>query len=320
MPEMLRAPTREYRTAVMDSRRWNAYAPRPDDIVIATYPKCGTTWTQRIVDLLVFQSTEPRTIMLTSRWLDATFFAPVEQDLEALESQTHRRFIKSHLPLDALPVFEGVKYIHVARDGRDACTSMHNHQLGFLPEMKQRIGAIAAEDPQLAGLPPPATPEDPREYFLQWIGLAEAYEGADYGVDLPFFEFEMTYWNERRRENLLLVHYNDLKADLPGEVRRIAEFLEIEVADDRLAELAAAARFETMKKQGHDLLPQLDHAFDRGHDRFLNKGTNGRWKDFLTADDLARYDALASRKLSGSAAAWITHGRLGAGDPASLPD
>lgn len=320
MPAMLRAPTREYRTALMDSHRWDAYVPRDDDIIIATYPKCGTTWTQRIVDLLVFQSTEPRTIMLNSPWLDATFFRPLEEDLDRLEGQTHRRFVKSHLPFDALPLFDGVKYIHVARDGRDACTSMHNHQLGFRLEMKQRIGAIIAEDPRLAGRRPPRTPEDPREFFLQWMSLAEEEDVEGYGVDLPFFEFEMTYWNERKRENLLLVHYNDLKADLAGEMARIADFLEIEVADEQLPQLAAAASFEAMKKQGQEMLPQLADAFDRGHDRFLNKGTNGRWKDFLTPEDLARYEAVASRKLTPSARAWISQGRLGAGDPVGLPD
>ena len=37
-----------------------------------------------------------------------------------------------------------------------------------------------------------------------------------------------TYWRARRTENLLLVHYNALKADLEGEMRRIADFLSIE--------------------------------------------------------------------------------------------
>jgi aryl sulfotransferase len=320
MPTMLRAPTREYRTAVMDSHRWDDYAPRPDDIIIATYPKCGTTWTQRIVDLLVFQSPEPRQIQRESPWLDATFFAPVEDDLARLEHQDHRRFIKSHLPFDALPLFDEVKYIHVARDGRDACISMHNHQLAFLPQARARIGAVIAQDPRLAGRRPPATPEDPREYFLQWIGQAEADDVEGVGIDLPFFEFEMTYWRERMRPNLLLVHYNDLKADLAGEMRRISDFLDIDTPDARMTELAAAAKFEAMKKDGANLLPYMNDFFDGGSQRFLHKGSNGRWKDVLNDDDLARYDAVARRKLSGSAAAWITHGRLGAGDPRALPD
>jgi len=318
MPSMVRAPTREYRTVIMDSHRWDGFRPRPGDIVVATYPKCGTTWTQRIVDMLIHQSAAPRPIMETYPWLDATFFNPIEDDLATLEGQQHRRAIKSHLPFDSLPVYEGVKYIHVARDGRDACFSFHNHQLGFTDEAKMRVGMVAAAM-GLDGGPPPPTPEDPREYYLQWIGEAEAGE-VEGPADLPFFEYEMTYWRERGRPNLLLVHYNDLKADLAGEIRRISDFLEIETPAGRLAEIAAAAEFGAMKAQGADLLPTVKIMFDRGHERFLNKGTNGRWKDVLTEADLARFDALAHAKFTPGARAWIEGGRLVAGDPTALPD
>src|SRR5271167_2675957 len=89
MTTLLRAPTREYRTALMDSHRWDGFEPRPDDIIVATYPKCGTTWMQRIVDMLVFQSPDPRPFGQTSPWLDATIFAPIENDLATLAAQTH---------------------------------------------------------------------------------------------------------------------------------------------------------------------------------------------------------------------------------------
>ena len=314
MPTLLRAPTREYRTPVMDSHRWDDFEPRSGDIVVATFPKCGTTWTQRIVDLLIHQSAEPRQIMETYPWLDSLIFGPVEADLATLAAQTHRRAIKSHLPFDGLPVYDDVKYIHVARDGRDACFSWHNHQLGFTREAGRRIAA-ANGWPEDAG-PPPA-PEDPREHYLQWIAAAEA--GGMMG-DLPFFEYEMTYWRERIRPNLLLVHYNDLKADLPGEMRRISTFLEIDTPEDLLQTLAEAARFESMKRQGGELLAKTREYFDRGPDRFLNKGTNGRWKDVLTEDDLERYATLVRTRLAPTAAAWIEHGRLKAGDPRNLPD
>jgi aryl sulfotransferase len=311
-------PTRDYRTPTMDSSRWDAYAPRADDIIVATYPKCGTTWTQRIVDLLIFQSPAPRQFSAASPWLDATFFAPVESNLATIEAQTHRRYIKSHMPLDAIPVYEGVKVIHTARDGRDACVSMHNHMLGFLPVMGARIAAEA--DAQ--GVPPPArlqTPEDPRDFFLQWMATAEAGPNDPAG-ELPYCEFEQTYWNRRREPWLLMVHFNDLKADLEGEMRRIAAFLEIETPEPLLAELAEAARFETMKRQGEEMLPQLRTAFDNGAERFLNKGVNGRWKDFLTDADLARYEALVKRRLPPALAAWLEGGRLAAGDPRATAD
>jgi len=96
------------------------------DIVIATAPKCGTTWTQQICSLLVFQSAEPREIQTISPWID--FRLPkIEAVMAAIEAQSHRRFLKAHLPFDAMPIYDEVRYIHVARDGRDAFMSWHNH-------------------------------------------------------------------------------------------------------------------------------------------------------------------------------------------------
>ena len=324
MTALERAPTREVRTPVMESSRWDGFAVRPDDIVIATYPKCGTTWTQRIVDLLVFQDPTPRPIMDTAVWLDSRIFATREEDVATLEAQKHRRFMKTHLPFDALPIYDTVKYIHVARDGRDAFLSWHNHVRGFTAEAKMRIGGVIMNDPLLApmmaGGPPPETPEDPQVYFQTWIEEAEGEPRTGPGAELSYFDFENTYWSERRRKNLLFVHYNDLKADLVGEMRRISEFLEIDTPADRLATLAKAAEFETMKANGEALLPKLRQYFDNGAQRFLNKGSNGHWRDILTEADLARYEAVFRRKVSPACADWLEHGRLGAGDPRSAVD
>jgi aryl sulfotransferase len=311
----VQTPTREYHTFMMDSGRWAGYAPRADDIIVATYPKCGTTWTQRIVDLLIFQSPEPRQFSAASPWLDAIIFAPIEAELALIEAQTHRRYVKSHMPLDAIPVYEGVKVIHTARDGRDACISMHNHMLGFLPA---RFAADAAAADGTSPARPP-TPEHPRDFFLQWMTGAETGP-TDPAGELPYCEFEQTYWNRRHEPWLLMVHFNDLKADLEGEMRRISEFLEIDTPQPLLAELADAARFETMKRQGEEMLPQLRMAFDNGAERFLNKGENGRWRDFLTGADMARYDALVEQRLSPTLRAWLEGGRLAAGDPRALAD
>ena len=103
---LIRPAQREYRTWSLDSRRWGPYTPRPDDIVIATAPKCGTTWTQQIVGSLVFQDAKPRSIPVVSPWIDARFRGTTAEVHANIEAQTHRRFLKSHLPVDGLPLHD----------------------------------------------------------------------------------------------------------------------------------------------------------------------------------------------------------------------
>jgi aryl sulfotransferase len=324
MATLLRAPKRVVRTPVADSRRWNQFEPRDDDIVIATFAKCGTTWTQRIVDLLVFQSPDVRPFGDISPWLDSTLFNPVEDDLATLRAQTHRRYIKSHLPFDALPVWDAVKYIHVGRDGRDARLSWQNHEKGFTPEFNAHVGAqamaLAAERGERPAGPPPRAPEDPREYLVHWFDELEAQmdapdKSSSTRFGFQFFGFEATYWQERHRANLLFVHYNDLKEDLAGEMQRIADFLDIPIPETLMPSLVDAARFETMKKDGDALFPKLQKVFDRGADRFINKGRSGRWREYLNGEDVARYKAIVERACTPGLARWLEGGRRGAGDP-----
>jgi aryl sulfotransferase len=94
---LVRPAQNEYRTWVLDSRRWNQYRPRVDDIVIATYPKCGTTWMQQIICLLVFQSAEPRPILLISAWLDRRFFHPIETDIAQINVNKRRTMTPPHM-------------------------------------------------------------------------------------------------------------------------------------------------------------------------------------------------------------------------------
>jgi aryl sulfotransferase len=307
-PRPLRPPLREYHHWTLDTRRWAAYRPRADDIVICNFPKSGTTWTQRIVSLLVFRSPEPRPLHEVSRWIEAPMRGPVEAIVAAMEAQEHRRFIKAHVPFDGLPIYEGVRYLHVARDGRDAFMSWHNHQTGYTPEMLARLDRIGLDDPAI-GRPHPRVPADPRAFFRTWVAHTADSPGLDY------FGFEASWWEGRRLPNVLLVHYNDLKADLGAEMRRIADFLGIDISGDLWPELVEAAGFEAMKREGDRLLPGFDATFQGGAARFLHEGTNERWRGVLTEDDLALYGDKVRERFTPSLAAWIEGGRRAAGDP-----
>jgi aryl sulfotransferase len=274
---------------------------------------------QRIVSLLVFQSPEPRPIMQISPWLDRYFTQPVDAVLAQLEAQTHRRFLKSHLPLDGLPFHDEVRYIHVARDGRDACMSYHNHCLALTAETLAAFDRFGLEDEAIGRFYPRA-PADPAAFFHRWL-TEGVIPGDDDGAPMmSFFHFERTWWAARSRSNVLLAHFNDLQADLPGEMRRVADFLGISVAPDRWPELVAAASFAAMRRDGDTLMGSVASSFAGGSRRFFHRGTNERWRGVFRGEDLARYDAKVETMLSAACARWIASGRLAAGDPPSVPD
>jgi aryl sulfotransferase len=301
---MARPATTVLRTWHMDSRRWAGYRPRAGDVVIATYPKCGTTWMQQIVALLIFQTAEPRPVTVLSPWIDARFTAPIEDMLALIEAQTHRRFLKSHLPFDALPLYDEVRYIHVARDGLDAFMSWHNHSLRY--KRRALLDAAGLAD-ETIGRPYPLAKEAPGDFFRDWMGLS----GADAEPDVSaanFFATERSYWTARREPNLLMVHYSDLSKDLEGEMRRIAAFLGLEVPDAAWPALVKAATFDAMKRDGQTIMPFAAAAWDGGHEAFINSGKNERWRDALSPADIALYRKRAAAEFTSDLDRWLTHG------------
>lgn len=314
---LIRPPTRLVRDWYCDSRRWEGYRPRAGDVVIATAPKVGTTWTQQIVSLLIFQSPEPRDLMQLSPWIESRSQSTIEEALARIEAQTHRRFLKSHLPLDALPIFEEVRYIHVARDGRDACMSFLNHFNSYLSETWARYDAVGMAD-ETIGRPLPRPPKTPRAFFHYWLGAGG--EGGEAMMAGAFFAIERSFWAARKTPNLLLVHYNDLKADLASEMKRIAAFLGIAIPEGRWPALVEAATLEAMKRDGGVLLSGLGRGFRDGHETFLHSGANDRWRGVLTEEELAAYDQAARAALTPGLRSWLEAGGRVAGDPRAAPD
>jgi aryl sulfotransferase len=316
---LVRRALREYRTWVLDSRYWGVYAPRWNDVIISTAPKCGTTWMQQIVGCLVFQDAEARPLPVVSPWVEARFRFTREEIAAILAKLPHRRFLKTHLPIDGLPLYDDVKYIHVARDGRDAVLSMHDFFTGFSVEQLARYDVIGCEDP-LIGRPYERPQPDVAAYFRQWI-TTKPPRGPVEGPPSPhFFDIEAGYWAERKRPNILLVHYADLCNDVEAEMRRVADFLEIEVEDRLWPSLVRAAGFEAMRASGDTLMPQMKTMLKGGSKRFFNKGVSGRWRGVLSDTDLELYDARVRETLCPGLAVWLAGGRLKAGEPRVTPD
>ena len=117
---------------------------------------------------------------------------------------------------------------------------------------------------------------------------------------------------------MLLVHYNDLKSDLAGEIQRVADFLDISSRPNLWPQLVQAATFESMRQDGDTLMGATAPLFKEGSRGFFFKGTNGRWQDVVREEDLTLYDAKLRAILPPACVQWVSQGRLKAGDPRLL--
>jgi aryl sulfotransferase len=288
-----------YKNHTLDSTRWHHFVPRADDIVIATPIKSGTTWMQIIVMHLIFQDLQPRSMWNVSPWLDESWSGtPIEDILAHINSQSHRRFIKTHLPLDGLPYFDQVKYIVVGRDARDVFMSLWNFY-GIIDD--EMIEATKTQSPN-NHFPP--RPQDIRDFWRMWISSGW-FEWESEGY--PFWSnlrHTQTWWDFKHLPNILFVHYNDLLADLEGEIQRIAAFLEIEVSPTLCTQIAQASTFKQVQANAKKLLPDMGQSF-------FYKGTNGRWQSILNEEDLQLYHAAVARELNPDCAHWLENGRRG---------
>ncbi len=293
-----------YQNHTLDSTRWAQFVPRDDDIVIATSYKSGTTWTQALVAHLVLGTGFVPSLWEVSPWLEQPATA-LDEVLSQLEAQTHRRFIKTHLALDGLPFHAQVKYIVVGRDARDVALSLWNHhsshQDGVVAEANARPGRV--------GPPLPEAGRDLHAFWRDWITkgwFGWESEGYPYWGNLHHTK---TWWPYRSLDNILLVHFADLLSDLPGEIRRIASFLAIPWSDETVAEVARMVTFETMRQNADHLLPDAKDTWKGGGRTFVFKGTNGRWKDVLSPEEVALYTATAAKVLTPDCVAWLEQGR-----------
>jgi aryl sulfotransferase len=291
--------TRELHNHHFDSTVWNDFRFRADDVVIATYAKSGTTWTQQIVGQLIFGGQEGIDIPTISPWLDLRVPAK-ELKLAALEAQAHRRFIKTHLPVDALRFSPHAKYIYVGRDGRDVAWSMYNHHA----KANAAWYRLLNDTPGRVGPPIGQPPASVRQYFLEWLER----DGHPFW---PFWENVSSWWAIRDLPNVLLLHFADLKRNLRGQIERVAAFLDIAVDGPTLARIVQHCGFDYMKAHAAHAAPLGGRIWNGGARTFIHRGTNGRWRDILSAEDCRRYEAMATARLGEDCARWLS-----AGEPA----
>jgi hypothetical protein len=288
---------RRYVSPDEDSGRWVGFGFRAGDIVISTRSKTGTTWVQMICALLVFQAPEPPAPLTElSPWLDL-LTAPKESVWAQLEAQQHRRFIKTHTPLDGIPIDDRTTYLVTARHPLDMIVSLC-HQGDNIDRVRMR---------ELTGQPEPTGPPRPRpplhDRVLRWIDRdAQPMDEMD---SLPGVMWHVSdAWNRRDQPNIVLVHYADLQHDLEGEMRRIAARLDIEVPETRWPALVDAATFASMRSRA-DLLTPNPSGILKSNQAFFRRGTSGAGRELLSDAELAHYEARVSAMAPPDLLQWL---------------
>ena len=271
--------------------RWAEFRHRSGDIVISSVPKSGTTWMQMICALLIFQTADlPASLSELSPWLDAAAGIRRAKIHAQFAAQRHRRFIKTHTPLNELPINPRVTYIVVARNPLDTAVSFHHH-----------LSELRADHER--------PPETTRQWMLRRIGeMGTSPRGRDGYFDTVLKSLNGA-WRRRAEPNVVLSHYEDLSADLAGEMRRLAKRLDIAVSEAKFPGLVEAATFKQMRAAADQLKPlQYERNTNVGkgeYEAFFRRGSSGEGMSLLTSADVNHYYASAVRIVPRDLLAWL---------------
>jgi hypothetical protein len=290
------APIR-YRSADEDSARWRGFPFREGDIVISTRSKSGTTWMQMICALLVFQTPDlPAPLAELSPWLDHEI-EPRDTVVDRLQAQRHRRVVKTHTPLDGLPLDPRATFVVVARHPLDLAVSLY-HQGGNIDRARLR---------ELTGAPEPAGPAasrpGPHEWLLAWVDR-ETTPTAQMDSLPGVLHHLADAWSRRHQHNVVLVHYDDLREDLGGQMCRLATVLGFDVPAERWPELVGAASFASMRDRAEVLAPDTLGVL-RDRRAFFRDGRSGAGRELLSPQEWDRYVARAAALAPPDLLAWL---------------
>ena len=119
-----------------------------------------------------------------------------------------------------------------------------------------------------------------------------------------------SWWAIRNLPNVYFVHFDNLKSDVPGEIRRIAEFLEIPVDERKWESILLHCSFDYMKENATKSVPLGGAFWDGGVQTVIHKGTNGRWRDALQKDESLKYEQRVVEELGKECAQWLATGEM----------
>ncbi len=243
-----------------------AFVPRPDDIFVVTYPRSGTTWTQ----MILYQLTTEGKMDFPHITAVCPWFERSLKDGTAYDALPAPRVFKSHLSYGKIPKGP-CKYIYVARDGRDVAVSYYHF---YTTHMRFQ-----------------GTFDEFFERFLQGR--------VGYG---SWFRHVRGWWRHRDDPNVLFLRYEDLTADLPGCLRRIAAFCGLEIAPARWPGILERCSFAFMKRHEAQFDPLTAMLYEHGFrpNSHLRQGQAGAGGGQLSPRQARQFDRAFTRRLGGT--------------------
>ena len=250
-----------------------AFRPRPTDVIITPFGKCGTTWLQQIFHTLRTRGdTDYDDISAVVPWIETA--AALGQDLDA-EQKADPRGFKSHLGWDLVP--KGARYIVSIRDPKDALVSMYRFMEGWFIEP----GAIPIE-------------VFARESYLRQTG------GPYYWSHLA------SWWVARHDPAVLMLSYEQMNRDPEGTIRRVAAHCGIPLDQELLGITLRNSSLEFMLTHknkfddlGMRLLSERNCGLPPGSDSAkVRQGKVGAHRAELPADVGAEMDAIWAEQIT----------------------
>uniref|UniRef100_K7FRK1 Sulfotransferase n=1 Tax=Pelodiscus sinensis TaxID=13735 RepID=K7FRK1_PELSI len=256
----------------------DAFQARPDDLLISTYPKSGTTWISEIVDMIYNDGDEEKCKR------DAIFNRVpfMEMSCPGLISGTEQlatlpsaRIVKTHLPVQLLPVSfweQDCKMIYVARNAKDVAVSYYHFYL--MAKMH----------------PDPGTWNE----FLQTFMAGEVAYGS-------WYDHVKGWWEKKKDYRILFLFYEDMKEDPKRETEKVIKFLGKELKKEVVDKILHHTSFQEMKKNpttNYEMMPTW--AMDHSVSPFMRKGMSGDWKNFFTVAQNEIFDAHYEEQMKGS--------------------